>query len=196
MDPTPWWLPHLIAGLAFLAAAASAVFAFFTWRTSINAANSSEKSAEAAQDTARISKADALVCRVDLRLTPADGDDYRYHVHRTRRGRLTNHGNEVAFDVTLDREATDLRVEEFIGQTLNQGEWIDFDFHPPTVTVEVPVGQKTVDLSSNYQDMDISHWFYFKFRRPPGLGGEVVTRRFCYEKEFGHKGKELESGDA
>lgn len=184
MDPTPWWLPHLIASLAFLAAAASAAFAFFTWRTSVEAAKASSESAKAAQDTARISQAAALVCQVDLDLQPTANDGFVHAEYGTRRARLTNRGDEVAFNVSINREATEVRVEEFLGRTLNRGESIEFTLHPPDTMVEMPDGTQ-MNLTSMYREMVLLHKLYFTFQRPEGLGGETVTVGFAYEEVFG-----------
>lgn len=168
-DQAPWWIPHLISALALIAAAASAVFAGFTWRTStrsaeaaVDSAKAAEVSAAAAADNARITKADALVCQVDLRLQFGDQDS-RFQKGGMRQIRVVNHGKELAFAVSLDPESTEIKVEEYPPKDLGWNEGTNVSFFEP--------------------DGDGPHYFVFTFRRPWELGGEEKTVSLKYDRE-------------
>ncbi|GAA0972833.1 hypothetical protein Q7689_00510 [Nocardiopsis tropica] len=170
----PAWWTLIVSGLSAIAATISAVIA---------------------RRNARTARAVARVCHVDLQMTPGDEDDYSYHAHDIRRARITNHGDEIAYKVTLDKGATNLKVGEVKTKTLNKGDWLEFDFHPPSV--KLPAGAEEaelVDYSNDYGDMGISHTFHFTFQRDKDLEGDIRERTFRYEDVYGHRGK-LPGGD-
>lgn len=121
-------------------------------------------------------------------MTPGDEDDYSYHAHDIRRARITNHGDEIAYNVTLDEEATGLEVVRFEPKALNKGDWLEFEFRPPSVVFTTPDG-KEYDHSDDYTDTGVAHPFRVTFQRDKDLGGDTRSRTFRYEDVYGYKGR-------
>ncbi|WP_156208071.1 hypothetical protein [Nocardiopsis sp. SBT366] len=132
----------------------------------------------------------ARTCHVDLQLTPGYEGDCSSNARGTRWGRITNHGDEVAHKVTIDRRATDLAVGNFEIKDLNKGDWLEFEFNPPSVKLPERKGSRdSADDSQDYVDPGISHTFVLTFQRNEDLGGGTRERTFRYEDVFGDQGK-------
>ncbi|WP_431871601.1 hypothetical protein [Nocardiopsis eucommiae] len=129
----------------------------------------------------------ARICHVDLQITPADQGACSSNARGTRRGRITNHGEEVAHKVTIDRRATDLAVGDFEIKDLKKGGWLEFEFHPPSV--KLPERKVSADDSQDSVAADISHTFLLTFQRDDDLGGGTRERTFRYQDVFGDQGK-------
>lgn len=166
----PAWIALIISSIAAVGGVAASLY-------TRSAAGAAHRSAQAAEDTARISKADALVCRAKLELSVGHDNDALTKQGR-RHGIITNTGPEVAYNVRYLRDESDVHVEEFLARDLDQGDQIKFDLDSPNPYLY------TRPPSEGDADRALSHYLVVEFERPPGLGGATIQKPFRYEGVF------------